>query len=102
MRCPKCSQENTDAAQYCSRCHAPLRFVCPACKHVQTHGDKCEKCGVDFAKYAGMMMFQVKTQADKEHERLRQRAGFFKQILLLPITGGLSLLHYLFRGGDDR
>lgn len=52
---------------------------------------------MDFAKYVGVLMFQAKTESDKQSERLRQRSGMFKQILLLPITGGLSLLKYLFR-----
>ena len=99
MQCPKCGQANPEAAQFCTRCHTPLRFVCPACKHVQSDGGKCDQCGVDFAKYLGVLMFQAKTESDKEHERLEQRSSFVKQILLLPITGGLSLLKYLFRGG---
>lgn len=101
MDCPKCHRENPDNAQFCLVCHAPLKYVCPSCKHVQLKGGQCEKCGVDFAKYLAMMQFQIKSEADRDRERLRTRSGIFKQIVLLPITGGFSLLKYfrnLLRG----
>ena len=101
MQCPKCGQQNADTVRFCTKCHTPLRFECPACKHVQAQGGKCEKCGVDFAKYGAMLIFQAEQKSKKEHERVRRCSSFLKQILLLPITGGLSLLHYLFRGGRD-
>lgn len=94
MDCPKCHRNNPESAQFCLVCHAPLRFICPACKHVQLQGGKCEKCGVDFAKYLAMMHFQMKSEVDRDRERLRNRNAVFKQVLLLPITGGLSLLKY--------
>ncbi len=95
MRCPKCSQENAETAQFCLRCHAPLRFICPACKHVQDHGGTCDKCGVDFAKFAAVMMFKVKDDTQKQRERLKTRASIIKQIVLLPLTGGYSLIKFL-------
>jgi hypothetical protein len=52
---------------------------------------------VDFAKYLAMMHFQMRSDADRDRERLRNRNAVLKQVLLLPITGGLSLLKY-FRG----
>lgn len=94
MQCPKCRQENLETAQFCKRCHAPLRYVCPACKHAQSHGGTCDHCGVDFTKYALLLQFQMKTQAEKDREQVRTRNAIFKQILLLPLTGGLSLLKY--------
>ena len=94
MECPKCKTENAETVQFCARCHATLRYTCPACKHTQLHGGKCDQCGVDFAKYAMMLQFQAKTEADKDRERLKARSSLIKQILLLPITGGLSLLKY--------
>lgn len=97
MQCPKCGQANAEAAKFCTRCHTPLRFECPACQHVQPHGGTCDHCGVDFAKYLGLLMFQAKTESDKQSARIRKRSGMFRQILLLPITGGLSLFKYLFR-----
>ena len=95
MLCPKCRQENLDTAQFCQRCHAPLRYLCPSCKHVQDHGGTCDQCGVDFAKYAAMMVFQAKTDAQQKREQVKARSSILKQILLLPITGGYSLLKYL-------
>jgi hypothetical protein len=49
---------------------------------------------VDFAKYLAMMHFQMKSESDQDRQRLKNRSALFKQILLLPITGGLSLLKY--------
>ena len=95
MQCPKCRQENPEKAQFCVRCHTPLSYTCPVCKHVQTHGGKCDQCGVDFAKYSAMLIFSAKDEAARERDRTRARTGIVKQILLLPITGGFSLLKYL-------
>ncbi len=95
MDCPKCSQANPESAQFCTRCHATLLFKCPACWHRQTHGGACDKCGVDFAKYAAVVVSQGKVQADQERKRLEQRSSFWKHVFLLPITGGLSLVREL-------
>ena len=94
MQCPKCKAENPETVTYCVRCHAPVRYTCPACKHVQPQGGKCEKCGVDFAKYAAMLVFQAKETVQSERAKSKQRTGIIKQIVLLPITGGFSLLKY--------
>jgi Double zinc ribbon len=94
MQCPKCRHENPDSVQFCLRCHATLRYICPACKHVQDHGGTCDSCGVDFMKYAMMMQFELKKQSDQERAKLRNRSSIIKQILLLPITGGFSLLKF--------
>jgi len=95
MQCPKCRHENPEKMQFCTRCHAPLRFTCPACRHVQSHGGKCEQCGVDFAKYARMIVFQAREGAQEKRRHTREKVSIAKQILLLPLTGGLSLLKYL-------
>ena len=95
MQCPKCQQDNAATVQFCTRCHAPLLYKCPACKHVQTHGGQCDKCGVDFAKYSAMLIFSAKDAAARERERTRTRTSIIKQVLLLPITGGISLVKYL-------
>lgn len=95
MHCPKCRQENPEKAQYCVRCHTPLSYTCPACKHVQAQGGKCDKCGVDFAKYSAMLIFSAQDAAARERERTRAQTGIIRQILLLPITGGISLVKYL-------
>jgi hypothetical protein len=96
MQCPKCHHENRQSAQFCTRCHTPLRFTCPSCKHIQEQGGKCERCGVDFAKYAAMLVFQASADARDRRERSQERASLAKQILLVPLTGGLSLVRYLF------
>ena len=101
MQCPRCGQANPERTQFCTRCHATLQYTCPACKHVQAQGGKCEKCGVDFAKYAGVLLSQVEAQASKDHARIQRRSSLLKQILLLPLTGGLSLLKYLFPKSRD-
>jgi len=95
MQCPKCRAETPEDAQFCRRCHAPTRYTCPSCKHVQDHGGKCDQCGLDFSKYATALQFQARTQAELSRERLATRTGLIKQILLLPITGGLSLIKYV-------
>ena len=95
MTCPKCGQDNPETIQFCLRCHAPLRYTCPACQHLQDHGGQCDQCGVDFAKYAAMLVFQAQTQAQRGREVLRKRNSVIKHLLLLPITGGLSLLSFL-------
>jgi hypothetical protein len=95
MRCPKCRHENSERAQFCTRCHAPLHFTCPACRHVQDHGGKCDQCGVDFAKYAAMLVFQTRDGAQEKRRHTREKTSLAKQILLIPLTGGLSLLKYV-------
>jgi hypothetical protein len=50
---------------------------------------------VDFAKYAAMLVFSAKDAAARERERTRVQTSIIKQILLLPITGGISLVKYL-------
>jgi hypothetical protein len=45
-------------------------------------------------KYAMMMQFELKKQSDQERAKLRNRSSIIKQILLLPITGGFSLLKF--------
>ena len=68
VQCPKCKTENSETVTYCVRCHQPLKYTCPACRHVQLQGGKCESCGVDFAKYMAMMIFQAKESAQQEKE----------------------------------
>ncbi|MGH9407789.1 MAG: double zinc ribbon domain-containing protein [Terriglobia bacterium] len=95
MTCPKCSFANPDTARFCLRCHAPVLFVCPACARAQAHGGKCDQCGVDFAKYAVMLEFQMQRDSRQGRERRKGRNDLVKQALLLPVTGGWSLLRYL-------
>lgn len=101
MQCAKCGQDNPEANQFCSRCHTPARFTCPACNHTQDHGGQCDHCGVDFVKYAMMIAFQGQTKIQQERLRKKGQGELVRQILLLPITGGWSLLKYLRSSKDN-
>jgi zinc-ribbon domain len=94
IKCPKCGADAREIARFCPRCHATLRYECPACKHEQRKGGSCEKCGVDFVKYIGAVVAGKKIEADQIHERIERRTGIIKQVFLLPITGGFSLIKY--------
>ena len=74
----------------------PLSFTCPACRHVQDHGGKCDQCGVDFAKYAAMLLLQARDKAKGKRQRTGEKVSLARQIVLLPLTGGLSLIRYVF------
>lgn len=97
MECSKCKTANTDTAQFCTRCHATLLFKCPSCTATQRHGGTCDRCGIDFAKYAAMLVTQEETRAAHQHDKVREHASVWKQIILLPVTGGYSLVKYLLR-----
>jgi hypothetical protein len=49
---------------------------------------------VDFAKYAAMLVFRAKDTVQAQRAKVKGRSAIIKQILLLPITGGLSLIKY--------
>jgi len=100
MDCPKCGQKIRDVQTYCTRCHATIRFKCPACRNEQRHGGKCDKCGVDFLKYQTALMAQKQIEADAERERLENRSGFLKNLLWVPMTGGISLVRYFLKSKD--
>lgn len=97
MECPKCKAANANTAQFCTRCHATLLYKCPSCRATQRHGGKCDKCGIDFAKYAAMMIAHEEARAAREHEKVREHASVWKQVFLLPITGGYSLIKFFLR-----
>jgi hypothetical protein len=50
---------------------------------------------VDFAKYGAMLVFKAADEAARQREGMKKRASLARQIALLPVTGGLSLLKYL-------
>ena len=97
MQCPKCKTENSETVTYCVRCHTPLKYTCPACKHVQLQGGKCEKCGVDFAKYAAMLVFQAKDAAQTERQKPSWRPPIWAHIVFFPIPAVISLTLYVVR-----
>lgn len=95
MNCPKCGHDNAETARFCVHCHMTLRFTCPACEHIQAHGGTCDACGVDFVKYAAVLQFQMEQTARAEREKAKARTAAVKQVVLLPVTGGWSLLKYV-------
>ncbi|MCL5005049.1 MAG: hypothetical protein M1404_00825 [Acidobacteria bacterium] len=90
MKCPTCAHDNLESCHFCVRCHAPLRFICPACEHVQGYGSKCDAFGVDISNYASMLAFTNKTVLQHGRAPKAGRDEILGQILLLPITGGHS------------
>jgi hypothetical protein len=50
---------------------------------------------VDFAKYSALLVFTAQESASRARERTRARTSIVRQIILLPITGGISLVKYL-------
>ena len=102
MECPKCGQTVRDVATFCTRCHNTLRFKCPACSNEQTHGGKCDKCGVDFLKYISAVVSSKAAEADAIHDRLEQRSVFIKNLMWLPFTLGIPIIRDYFVKRDRR
>lgn len=98
MQCPKCGAEARDVARFCPRCHATLRFECPACHHEQAHGGSCESCGVDFMKYFTAMVAMKKSESDAAHSKVAQRSNLLRNLVLLPFNMGLPLIRDLLGG----
>lgn len=94
MQCPKCKTVNVDTEQYCRRCHMTLLYKCPSCGATQRTGGKCAMCGVDFAKYLQMVVAQEQIRANQSRERTQGRVSIWKQLILIPLTGGLSLFRF--------
>jgi hypothetical protein len=65
---------------------------------VQLTGGKCEKCGLDFAKYAAMLVFQAKDAAKVEREKA---AGWnpplWVKVAFFPIPHVVQLTLYIVR-----
>jgi hypothetical protein len=59
------------------------------------HGGACDQCGVDFLKYVMAVGSQMECKLRERRERTRARSAVLRQILLLPLTGGYSLIKYL-------
>ena len=89
-------------ARFCPRCHATLRYECPACKHEQRQGGKCEKCGVDFLKYVTSVVAAKQGEADLLHDRIEQRSTLMKNLLLTPFTLGIPLIRQLIGAKRSR
>jgi hypothetical protein len=48
-----------------------------------------------------MLVFQAKDAAQSERRKSKGRAAIWKQVLLFPITGGLSLIRYFIGRARD-
>src|SRR5271155_936697 len=95
--CPKCGAAVREVARFCQRCHLTMRFECPSCGNKQRTGVKCEKCGINFVKYIGAVVAAKQTEADTIQAKLDRRSAFLKNLVALPLTGGISLVKQLFR-----
>jgi zinc-ribbon domain len=105
MNCPKCGAEARDVARFCRKCHATLRYECPACKHEQRHGGACDECGVNFLKYITAVVANKQTKSDALEERQERRSTLLKNLLRVPLNLGIPLLWSLFvrsRQADER
>lgn len=102
MDCPKCGAEVRDIARFCRRCHATLRYACPACKHEQRHGGTCDKCGIDFLKYITAVVANKQAESDALQERQERRSTLLKNLVTVPFNLGIPLLKSLFAGTRDR
>ena len=101
MNCPKCGAEARDVARFCRRCHATLRYECPACKHEQRQGGTCEKCGVDFLKYIIAVVATKKAESDAIYEKQERRSTLLKNLLSVPLNLGIPLLRNLLAISRD-
>jgi hypothetical protein len=102
ITCLKCGLENPVTVRFCKRCHMPTRYECPSCHHLQMQGGACEKCGIDFAKYAAMLVVQAQSAAEQARGVKLKTHSLYLQILLLPITSVVALYKMLMglRNGD--
>ncbi|HUZ46860.1 MAG TPA: hypothetical protein VMW54_09500 [Terriglobia bacterium] len=57
---------------------------------------------MDFLKYAAMLAFTSKTNLQQARSRKASRNEIIRQVLLLPITGGWSLLKFFRRSGTGK
>ena len=100
--CSKCGLENPVTVRFCKRCHMPTRYECPACHHLQMQGGKCEQCGIDFAKYATMLLTQAETLAQRDRATRVKPKSALVHILLLPVMPVIALYKLLMGlRGDD-
>ena len=79
-----------------------MRFDCPSCGNKQRTGVKCEKCGINFVKYIGAVVAAKKPEEDTIEQRLERRSALLKNILAIPLTGGLKLFKQLFQASNRK
>jgi hypothetical protein len=100
--CPKCGAAVREVARFCQRCHMTMRFECPSCGNKQRTGVKCEKCGINFVKYIGAVVAPKQAEIDTIEAKLDRRSAFLKNLVALPLTGGISLVKQLFRSSNRK
>src|SRR5580698_1612408 len=100
--CPKCGAAVREVARFCQRCHMTMRFECPSCGNKQRTGVKCEKCGINFVKYIGAVVAPKQPEEDTLEAKLERRSAFLKNILAIPLTGGLKLFKQLFQASNRK
>jgi ribosomal protein L32 len=74
-----------------------MRFECPSCGNKQRTGVKCEKCGINFVKFIGAVVAAKQAEVDAVDAKLDRRSAFLKNLVALPLTGGISLVKHLLR-----
>jgi len=62
----------------------------------------CENCGIDFLKYVTAVVAEKHAETDVINDRLERRSTLLKNVLWLPLTGGISLLRHLLPASRDR
>lgn len=87
--CPQCRHENSDTVEFCTQCHTRLRYACPACRHLQTQGDKCEACGVDFAAYETAQLARIAAQRAQTQRPNRSAFVVAAIVAALLVVGGI-------------
>ena len=87
--CPQCRHENSDTVEFCTQCHTRLRYACPACRHLQTQGDKCEACGVDFAAYETARLARLAAQRAQKPPANRTALAAIGILAALVVAGGV-------------
>jgi hypothetical protein len=100
--CPKCGAAVREVARFCQRCHMTMRFDCPSCGNKQRTGVKCEKCGINFVKYIGAVVAAKQPEQDTLEAKMDRRSAFLKNILAIPLTGGLKLFKQLFQASNRK
>ena len=100
--CPKCGAAVREVARFCQRCHMTMRFECPSCGNKQRTGVKCEKCGINFVKYIGAVVAAKQAEVDAVEAKMDRRSALLKNLVALPLTGGIALVKQLFRASNRK
>jgi len=90
MLCPKCMTENADDLQFCTRCHATLRFKCPKCWYEQNHGGTCDHCGADFKQYQAVFLAGLIGENARETQADADKVGHVMTATQMAVTAVTS------------